>query len=69
MLVISEKLRSGENPHSSAGYEEHGLFLFPNTNAGWLATVGFLGCSTHSPGGSGISLVQDDRVLRHNSQQ
>ena len=36
MRVISEKLR---DPHSSSGYEEHGLFLFPNTDAGWLATV------------------------------
>ena len=36
MRVISEKLH---NPHSSQGYEEHGLFLFPNTDAGWLGTV------------------------------
>lgn len=38
MRVISEKLQS---PHSSHGYEEHGLFLFPNTDAGWLATVSY----------------------------
>ena len=36
MRVLFEKLR---DPHSSSGYEEHGLFLFPNTDAGWLATV------------------------------
>lgn len=36
MRVLSEKLR---DPHTTSGYEEHGLFLFPNTDAGWLATV------------------------------
>jgi hypothetical protein len=41
MRVIWEKLRSCGTPASGSGeYEEHGLFLFPNTDAGWLATVG-----------------------------
>ena len=41
MRVIWEKLRSCGAPASGSGeYEEHGLFLFPNTDAGWLATVG-----------------------------
>jgi len=36
MRVLADKLR---DPHSSSGFEAHGLFLFPNTDAGWLATV------------------------------
>ena len=40
MRMIGERLRSSSNPTSGSGvYEEHGLFLFPNTDAGWLATV------------------------------
>ncbi len=40
MRMIGERLRSSGNPTSGSGvYEEHGLFLFPNTDAGWLATV------------------------------
>ena len=43
MRMIGERLRSSGNPTSGSGvYEEHGLFLFPNTDAGWLATVGRL---------------------------
>lgn len=43
MRMIGEKLRNCNNPASGNGvYEEHGLFLFPNTDAGWLATVGCL---------------------------
>ena len=41
MRMIGDRLRSCGNPTSGSGvYEEHGLFLFPNTDAGWLATVG-----------------------------
>ena len=43
MRMIGEKLHRYGNPASGSGvYEEHGLFLFPNTDAGWLATVGCL---------------------------
>ena len=43
MRMIGEKLRNCGNPANRSGvYEEHGLFLFPNTDAGWLATVGRL---------------------------
>ena len=36
MQIIADKLH---DPHSSSGCGAHGIFLFPNTDAGSLATV------------------------------
>ncbi|CAL5220425.1 g2438 [Coccomyxa viridis] len=36
MRVLADKLHSS---HKSSSFGAHGLFLFPNTDAGWLATT------------------------------
>lgn len=47
MRVLADKLHSS---HKSSSFGAHGLFLFPNTDAGWLATVRIIEMPRHAIG-------------------